>query len=960
MVFPGSKDPVPTQARYTAAHFQVYSYVCPEGETQKEWRLIADFGDQETLIPPATNKSHLNTSVADISLLLTCPENYDPIMVDYIGFYCRLRGASAQMKSVPSPTVSKTVESIFYPLECQSICAADKNCVAASFAYLARTCDLHYTSNLQSEFRKKKVSTLKDPDFVFLPGSDVNTLLRIGEILSTGLKTPRSSSFMGAAMEAAQKTEQFNFLMNNGPGHDMFPGMVSLTSAMANSILSMKGPQISKTLSARDGVATIKTLQQGQAAIEIIQGKLNAYETNLNIADLKESVTEILSGDVNDKLDRGSFDFKFLVAEYNRINTRMNDTITKTKASMKLLQSSSQVLEDITKDAMILDAAVAAGKLVWSIFKLADPFNKGLTGDVCDVLDKAKAAWTTAGNIRITDEAISEMTDAIHKLMVAVQKSSGKIASLSKNAAFVVPFIRSFKDGNFEKQLTTEEENAFVTAYQNYKPPYDISEMKSANVLISAGMKRLCKYLLEKASPTSGPKVYSSCTHLEDSLDQMMYLQNLMNEFGNQVQLKAKGIVDKYLLVSNMESLSKEMQAMMERTELNKAMLLSLEVSALVSLKSLLSQYMVQISLICNLAEYYRGGVGVADCQSLYTTKDVLSVEQIFDLLSKVYQSVSTYVTSTPLHLCRKVPTNSNSSLSTHFGSFLDMDPLALGKSVYFQFPVNRDWLNMYGWDAIARGVDNGVNFLVEKIQVTIPYSKFLHSTSISLTFIAASKYRVSTPYGPKDYDAESANVKYQYVYSISESHCPAQDLERNLMEPCKSGDTALPKMCIESDGSIEKYPVFNELPTKPSLFSSFELSLENEDIIAPLLANRRVYPKSCNGTCPEGVLEDALDTVMCLDLLQTSQNLQNTLQLQNEPYEMEDISECFLCREGTYQVTTTQCEKCPTGTYQDRKGWFTCKQCTAGFYQDDAGQASCKKCPSQASCPYPGMVSPL
>ena len=58
-------------------------------------------------------------------------------------------------------------------------------------------------------------------------------------------------------------------------------------------------------------------------------------------------------------------------------------------------------------------------------------------------------------------------------------------------------------------------------------------------------------------------------------------------------------------------------------------------------------------------------------------------------------------------------------------------------------------------------------------------------------------------------------------------------------------------------------------------------------------------------------------------------------------------LNKCYPCNIGTYsnKEGSTNCNKCEIDTYSDEPGSKSCKECPVGFYSDEIGLSSCKKC---------------
>ena len=54
----------------------------------------------------------------------------------------------------------------------------------------------------------------------------------------------------------------------------------------------------------------------------------------------------------------------------------------------------------------------------------------------------------------------------------------------------------------------------------------------------------------------------------------------------------------------------------------------------------------------------------------------------------------------------------------------------------------------------------------------------------------------------------------------------------------------------------------------------------------------------------------------------------------------------CSLCKPGYYsEKSSTECIKCPLGTFNSLFGNNHCEECDIGYYNDQLGSDKCKKC---------------
>eukprot|EP01135_Chromosphaera_perkinsii_P012125 Nk52_evm4s2587 gene=Nk52_evmTU4s2587 len=593
----------------------------------------------------------------------------------------------------------------------------------------------------------------------------------------------------------------------------------------------------------------------------------------------------------------------------------------------------------------------------FSVKELANTFKEGKPLErATQVGEYGLDVYYKGGDIQETSKAVADMVDSVGTLTEAWIQSANSLDALSYTNGFVSEFIASFQDGSFKRHLEVSEQEEFAKQYEKYVAPFDLAQVQFANDRISSGLADMCDYLKKGIGPTTAKKVYTLCERFHASLDQILYEQTLMNEAGNNFRLTLNSIVEKYIVVSNLNSLSTDVTGILDNLKSHTAEADLMEVLALAGLNSVSGRFMGDSSLLCNLAEYYSNGnpSSSSECHKLRTSKDVMPVEKMASVLNQLKKDVeesSAFITSK--NVCGKVPIFLSPQLNQTRGEYLNLQELIDKRTVSFQIPVDKKWLNRYGWSLISEGLDNGVNFLVKNIELNLPYPSFKGSKEVSLAFSPSSSYIVTSNGVLKEYIPGYSGLQYLYAYSLNDFYCekPSPD----LMEPCleKDGASVLHDMCVEKDGSMSHHALFGNYPPEPSIFSPFQISLDNDNIELPLMANRRVDISDSKGDPRNSVLENQMEVALCFTLKEIRQTNSNG------GHSNGVNGKCEPCAAGTYQTQTGECVKCPTGTFQDNQGWLTCKKCPVGFSQHKEGQSSCTKCDSEQSCPSPGMISP-
>eukprot|EP01135_Chromosphaera_perkinsii_P001730 Nk52_evm107s208 gene=Nk52_evmTU107s208 len=731
---------------------------------------------------------------------------------------------------------------------------------------------------------------------------------------------------------------------------------------MAESIFLMEQAHVSTSLPALDGPSTIDHLMAGQQALTSLETSIANYETNRNIADLKIGLSGILGGQVDAILQQGSFDFEFMVAEFSRLDTRIDKYTEK-------LESSLDTVEDLAVAAKLTGLAEAALQTAFVVSKamassagLANPFAVGAS-DVDKIIQNWRDVQLEMNKYARLEATFTLMEEAAEVYTEQLEGSKSHLEALRDTAYIATEFIDSYKDGGFEVQLTNEKASLFLESYSRYSPPYSMTELKGAHEKMKASMDLLCKIIFEGLTVVTAGVFQYYCVEMTIQLNSVISNADKTNTAGYDLVVKSKEIISQYVLVSKNQHLLDMIENNLEQSieaETQYAMLLTSSTLKLFALNNLYTMHVVEL---CNLAEYYDGGGEIQLCKDTRSAVNIISTNIIFSNLQALMKDAS--VPSTTYSLCGYVPMEAEDK-SAH--QSFSVHELKHQGETSFEFPMDDAWLRKYGWDVIANGVHAGRNYFVQKIQLPFPYTALKDSSCgnyYDTTVYAMDEHTVISRKGEQLLYRGGGNfISYSFVYADSDRvNCGTIPVD-NFMDVCTvPGDPKLNSpMCIVSDGTVENYMPFDTRPPLPSMFSTFE-------VVAPTAQNCMDTPEmgthiaevtrnETAGTVMEELRNNLL-APMCVEVRVT-----NSGSRFDAVPNLASKSKCSHCPPGEFHTSQVfdkyGCTACPGGTFQSKSGMYACELCRPGTYQPKEGQTECVKCPSDKDCSVPGLKDPM
>eukprot|EP01135_Chromosphaera_perkinsii_P001382 Nk52_evm13s165 gene=Nk52_evmTU13s165 len=960
VVYAGSSTPVKTKIAYSEKEIDVSGYV------NSEWMMLFKVTtDSFDLFPVVTLFDYVGDGVT-LKMNASCTDGYEHIYKENLGFYCRLNGQSVTQKPVPSPSVSENHSGLFYPLECQEACKKHDKCVSATYTYRTRDCFFHFVGDFKEEYSVEHINPDTE-DVIYLLGDELNFQTEFLEDFRSSLVGRSEFEFMDLPRNSSKRCDQFRFMMSRYSSKAV-EWLYVLTLPMSN----LHPIRDNNVLPPLDGPSMIRNLELGEPILQDITASLNKFEQQRQVNDLKKTVTQICESQVDTILSQGTFNFIFAVAEFNRVRGEIAKAQKNADDIKDTMDEDIKSLVESSRDDALEGVFEASLFTIFDLVSFTSVF--GIEGSVEGTLKDIGELASAAAKLHYLEEAQKELTEACTQMTDIMKTSGERIYALSKTADFVIPFIESFDNGQFTRDLSETESRQFAAAYQQYEPPFDIPGILQVRAKFSHAVEAICSQLEEEPDISGGPDVFATCARVSSSFDDLYYIQESLNDLGNTLQIKAKEIISMYLVVKGNTNLKKEMDDMVHQEKLENVQLLFLENSARLRLLLFLNEYMEEVQQQCTLMYYYgNGNTASSHCTSLVEDKNVWNVQQIFSLLKELVGSTS--VTSSPFTICREMPlyddqrnVTKGSLNDTQMPSFFDVESLRKGSQATFRLPFNPEWLRHYGWDAIADGLEAGHNFFVKRIQVMIPYLNTTSSdkqSAFDINIVAGDVYPIVSGKGQTRYFIPSASsVSYDFAYSQDESIRCSTDRVRDFMEPCHSNSAplALNSVCIEKNGNVNMYLPYKSEPVLPSILTEFKVNVVGQRTVdVPKYAN--VQLELDPGYEVSEVVESRLSATMCLSLEETKTNSASSSQSKLEAYSKfsssSNSNNCRLCDPGSFHNPppyTEVCTKCPPGSYQPKRGRYSCFKCPSGTQQPQTGQTECLPCPDETCCPVEGL----
>ena len=949
------KKTVEVQAWYTRDKFEI------RGRESGSSGAYLSLGTSKESLPEKYSVS-VSSSSFHATATLQCKKSYTlkttehPSDPNFFGAYCLSNKVDYSQLIDPVPKTYRT-EKLFDPQICMSKCKEDESCVVAGFEFATGSCSLHRFVDLNPNYTVVG-NTDTARDIAYLPGNETRIWSQVVDAFQSAIgpftassSEVKSAPSMRRALAEGYRSRQFTFMMSHGLNDTLSENVIRYMARMSHSAISgfqsLTKDVNTPILPAVDGEASLDLLSQAGTELVALDTELKAFERANDTASLKSAILALEQQKIERDLAQKGFSFKFLVADFEK-RKELDYVVSESKDILAEVDKSLDILEEQMESKIWFQGLTSIFKFWGSVFMLLDPLSLGLKGSVGDVATNAGDVWNTLGKDVELHHVCRELADDLVALQENLKNKTGRITAISESADFVIPFIESFQDGSFTRELSEAEEEKYLEAYTTYEPLSSVMDFTKLTANLNLGMERLCEYLQEKTSPTSATKIYDNCNVAKTGMNQLTTLVIYGDDIGRETQLTSKSILEKYIFLKYTNSMDEYMDGMIAAAEKDAFIRRALWVSTSMNMQSLLLRFMKYISEFCSLVEYFSGGHQTTECKNVrYNDDEVFSATEVLRAIRTTKDSLKTSILSEEKTVCRPIPlTPSVSAKGSNYhaaGSSFDAERLASMKEVNFQIPLDPEWLEKNGWGFAARELSEGYNFFVKGIQLSLPYATFPQEPALkdySYGIHAGRKYTVRGSNGKAvDYMAGTNGVNYTFEFNHIEAYCHKGQLQDNLMEPCPtSKEKALPKMCVTEDGSIQKYELFNMNPTLPSLFSPFKVSIAAKEVKLPDWANTRIKILDRFWLPDVYTYVNEMHTVACFKLLKTkftngafgsTNSTENSLK---DDVDLTANAECKLCNAGYFHVnpytsnpSDPTCLPCPSGTHQPKKGMYTC-----------------------------------
>eukprot|EP01135_Chromosphaera_perkinsii_P009846 Nk52_evm1s1920 gene=Nk52_evmTU1s1920 len=576
------------------------------------------------------------------------------------GFYCRIPDVRLLKTTDPAPKATRTDSSFTYPLDCKVACENNPDCVLSMYSYNKKECYHHGPSSFSDSFTVVDMNTSPgSDDIVAFHGKYESILRSFATSLSKGLNTPSPENvFMGPAFKEAKRSKHFEFFTEQSYTFekDKHPYNSGATANavyqivnMAESIMLLQQANTDASLPALDGPSTIDHLMAGQQALTSLETSIANYETNRNIADLKIGLSGILGGQVDAILQQGSFDFEFMVAEFNKLDEVLDGHNSKVENSLDTIDSLVTAAQLTGLAEAALTAAFLVSKALSSAAGLANPFAVGAS-DLDTILENWRDVQLQMNTFARMEATFTLMEEASITYLEELEASKTGLEALRHTAYIATEFIESYHDGGFDVQLTDEKAELFLESYSKYSPPYSMTKLNEANKKMKASMDLLCSVIFEGLTVVTAGVFQYYCVEMAVQLNNVIANAEKMNSDGNDLVMKSQEVISQYILVSKNKKLLDMIGEHLDESveaETRYAMLLT---STTLKLIALNNQYTLHIVELCNLAEYYNGGRTIPLCAQTRSAVNVIPTDIIFSNLQALMKEAS--VPSTQFSLC--------------------------------------------------------------------------------------------------------------------------------------------------------------------------------------------------------------------------------------------------------------------------------------------------------------------
>ena len=890
-------------------------------------------------------------------------------------FYCLMPKKTSQLlTSKPSNLKYKRVlDSIFLPKECYNACDADPECSYAQYEYASRRCFLLDRSDVPSVYQGTPIPTGED-----LVGfsSNISRVAShfVNPFIASLQRTDRYSvpvvsdggtnEFMAASKIIANQMNSYSVLYSlsygNSKDSSLYKALIEMIGA-GHSLLPLSRKM---SLPPMEGRTLIDKLDGMSRQLVSFKNDVKFLEQSIQIEKFEKSLSDVMNSVLNNQVQQGSFDFSYIVVEYNRTKMISEAMVNKLKA---FEDEAGEIVAGATVDAVIEALAV----FVYTYIKasvsqagLVSPFSAS-SASVSAVMENWRDVQKALTVIARTGANVADMWKGLGVIEDQLRRAKIGIAKIEEDCKIVDSFISDFNGKTFSTDLNDTVADRINGMLANYSSPVDKFALLEAFQFITSGMSECCEVIFNGMAVVDAGIMQHECNQFKGLMDQMSFAFDVLNGQAMTQVTKAKEIVSQYVLVKGMKEALNSTNNWVTRIKEQEAVLLEAMLSANISISLMSLVFMYQLVQICSLAEYYAGGTTFPKCKSLKSTNRLFSPDEILTTMTDLLGVLQ--VPTNPFEFCGYVPTSPNPD--TPIQHTLNLEGLSKTGTHTFSLPRNVTWLRIHGWGSIADGIEsegNAANFFIERIQIPLPYVTFQQKRACGPSI--ATKVSIDGDYvildsktrQPKMFSPGYSSLTFEFSYKSVNSGICTQEVKTNYMSPCYGKSFPdLPELCLLANGELPEGKPFDSSPPLPSVFSNLTVTVtrSKECLVYPKLGTHwdSAPPKS---KLSYGSLQGSIFTPICVGLAK-AEGYANPSQMNSKS------TDCTVCNEGEYLSNplwpNAKCQPCPPGTYQDKKAMFACFKCPKGTYQSISGSRACLPCDTSASCcPVEGLRQPL
>eukprot|EP01135_Chromosphaera_perkinsii_P005177 Nk52_evm3s321 gene=Nk52_evmTU3s321 len=894
VVYKTGSAPISTRLRYT---LQSVSFEAQRQDSS--WKSLITFEKKFETVFPLTKDIGWQSNRIQVKASISCTCGYEEVDNWNVGIYCRLKGASLTSKPKLYPKSSEVRERVYYPLDCEALCASSPECVLATYHYVKKECHFHFANSFQ-EMSSEVAHNDPEKDWVVFTGSKDSIVVEFSSYVITHLERENKHELISNAKALVGKLDCFHFLVSKSWNHNgKTMEKTGFIKTVTNSIATLVLEAEHNSLPSLNGRHLIEVLKQGETPLKVFEDTIESLNARSDLAKVKKDISSVMKGQVDAILQQGHFDMKYALREFRFISDKL-------AAIQKLIgQYQSKVLKNVNtlkglmKKAEKVKAARKVLDFILNFAAMGNTFQISTVGSIINALQSSVqdlADFVKGGNImRNMKEGLRKMKSLTSK---GIASHEGNTKVLNRVKIFIEKYEKTQGKG---LELLESDTTYFLQGFAKYKQPFSPLGIEDAYSYITPGIEQMCETIVEYLPlPALLDQAQAACLDINIQIGLLKMIQDALSSISRTQFLNGAAVVRNYIKIRSNDNLKTTIDSLSEEGIRGQTALDTMK--ATLKLKSFLIRffYVIHLKQLCTLADYMSSTPESQECLQIKNIRAVFNTGDIFGYIMKMMLSVST--PSNELTYCGYIPTNHLANDDVGKGN-LNLESLTQGNVALFSIPFDQDWLIMNGWDSLLSGVKRGNRYFVKGIQVFLPYPKL------------GSFYECGTTL---DLEVQTAAS-----YTLYDS---------------------------KGKGRITKYQPYETEPPLPSVFSEFELKVNQRKPGCLSFPNAAVIETKFEDFMPNKLHDSGskvsrrtLMSKVCISLVKTSshqdtekvktmltQKNSNATGLSNQVSNNTD--KCVICPEGHFHAYPIgayrfKCLPCPKDSFQSKKGRFYCEK---------------------------------